>query len=78
MSADHDHSHLTETEARVRALESLLSEKGYIDPAAVDEWLIEKGHARVERGAERGQKICRTYAELSTAIGVDVRSNATW
>lgn len=37
MSADHDHSHLTETEARVRALESLLSEKGYIDPAAVDE-----------------------------------------
>ncbi len=35
---DHgDHSHLTETEARVRALESLLSEKGYIDSAAVDE-----------------------------------------
>ncbi len=33
----HDHSHLTETEARVRALESLLSEKGYIDSAAVDE-----------------------------------------
>lgn len=30
-------SHLTETEARVRALESLLSEKGYIDSAAVDE-----------------------------------------
>ena len=37
MSADHDHSHLTDIEARVRALESLLSEKGYIDPAAVDE-----------------------------------------
>ena len=33
----HDHSHLTETEARVRALESLLSEKGYIDSEAVDE-----------------------------------------
>ncbi|WP_282093352.1 nitrile hydratase subunit alpha [Epibacterium ulvae] len=33
----HDHSHLTETEARVRALESLLSEKGYIDSTAVDE-----------------------------------------
>ena len=32
-----DHSHLTETEARVRALESLLSEKGYIDSAAVDQ-----------------------------------------
>ncbi|WP_192963683.1 nitrile hydratase subunit alpha [Phycobacter azelaicus] len=40
--SDHDHkhshhSHLTETEGRVRALESVLSEKGYIDPAAVDE-----------------------------------------
>ncbi|MEM7723634.1 MAG: nitrile hydratase subunit alpha [Pseudomonadota bacterium] len=36
---DHDHefSHLTDIEARVRALESLLSEKGYIDSAAVDE-----------------------------------------
>ncbi len=40
--ADHDnshdgHSHLTETEARVRALETVLSEKGYVDSAAVDE-----------------------------------------
>lgn len=34
---DDDHSHLTDTEARVRALESLLSEKGYIDSEAVDE-----------------------------------------
>ncbi len=34
---DDDHSHLTDTEARVRALESLLSEKGYLDSAAVDE-----------------------------------------
>jgi len=36
--ADHtdSHSHLTDIDARVRALESLLSEKGYIDSAAVD------------------------------------------
>lgn len=34
---DDDHSHLTETDARVRALESLLQEKGYLDSAAVDE-----------------------------------------
>lgn len=35
---DHgEHSHLTDTEARVRALESILSEKGYIDSASVDE-----------------------------------------
>lgn len=33
---DDDHSHLTDIEARVRALESLLSDKGYIDSAAVD------------------------------------------
>jgi len=34
---DDDHSHLDEMDARVRALESLLTEKGYIDPAALDE-----------------------------------------
>ncbi len=34
---DDDHSHLTDIEARVRALESLLGEKGYINSTAVDE-----------------------------------------
>src|ERR1700743_3123500 len=36
---DHDHSgnsELTEQQARVRALETVLTEKGYIDPAALD------------------------------------------
>jgi len=33
----HDHSELSETELRVRALESILTEKGYVDPAALDE-----------------------------------------
>jgi nitrile hydratase subunit alpha len=33
---DHDHSELSEMELRVRALETVLSEKGYIDPAALD------------------------------------------
>ena len=39
----HDHSHphdhgseLSETELRVRALETVLTEKGYVDPAALD------------------------------------------
>jgi nitrile hydratase subunit alpha len=31
-----DHSHLSDIELRVRALESILVEKGYVDPAAVD------------------------------------------
>lgn len=33
---DHDHSDLSETELRVRALETILTEKGYVDPAALD------------------------------------------
>ena len=36
---DHDHDHgseLSEMQLRVRALETLLAEKGYIDPAAID------------------------------------------
>lgn len=32
----HNHSELSETELRVRALESILTEKGYVDPAALD------------------------------------------
>jgi len=33
---DHEHSELTDTQLRVRALETVLTEKGYIDPAALD------------------------------------------
>jgi nitrile hydratase len=36
---DHDHQHgseLSEMQARVRALETILTEKGYVDPAALD------------------------------------------
>ena len=36
MSDDHDHSELSDVAARVRAMETLLVEKGYIDPAALD------------------------------------------
>ena len=32
----HDHSELSETQRRVRALESIRVEKGYVDPAALD------------------------------------------
>lgn len=32
----HDHSHLSEMDVRVRALQSLLVEKGYLDPTALD------------------------------------------
>ena len=33
---DHDHSELSEMDLRVRALETVLTEKGYVDPAALD------------------------------------------
>ena len=39
MHDEHDHhhgSHLSETELRVRALETILIEKGYVDPKALD------------------------------------------
>ncbi len=34
---EHDHSHLESMELRVRALETLLVQKGYVDPAALDQ-----------------------------------------
>ncbi len=37
VSDNHNHSHLSDIDARVRALESLLVEKGYVDPGALDE-----------------------------------------
>jgi nitrile hydratase len=47
---DHDHgehgSELSEVELRVRALETVLTEKGYVDPAALDR-LIETYETRV-------------------------------
>jgi nitrile hydratase subunit alpha len=49
MAQDHDHPHgekLSETELRVRALETILTEKGYVDPAALDR-IIEAYETRI-------------------------------
>ncbi|MBX9965310.1 MAG: nitrile hydratase subunit alpha [Burkholderiales bacterium] len=44
---DHDHgSHLTEVQLRVRALETILTEKGYVDPAVLDQ-IVEHFETRV-------------------------------
>ena len=51
---DHDHSGLSETELRVRALESILTEKGYVDPAALDE-LIQTYETKV--GPRNGARV---------------------
>ena len=51
---DHDHRELGEMDLRVRALESILSEKGYIDPAALDA-LIETYKTRI--GPRNGARV---------------------
>jgi nitrile hydratase len=49
-----EHSHLDANQARVRALESVLTEKGLVDPAALDE-LIETYETRV--GPHNGARV---------------------
>ncbi|HVL72531.1 MAG TPA: nitrile hydratase subunit alpha [Beijerinckiaceae bacterium] len=73
---DHDHSHWSEMELRVRALESLLVEKGYVDPAAVDA-LIETYETKI--GPRNGARVVakawadpayreRLFADATAAI----------
>lgn len=53
----HDHSELSETELRVRALETVLTEKGYVDPAALD-ILIETYETKI--GPRNGAHVVAT------------------
>src|ERR687898_2593647 len=56
-----DHSHLSEIELRVRALESILVEKGYVDPAALDA-LVETYETRI--GPRNGAAVvARAWAD---------------
>ena len=58
---DHDHSHLDPMEIRVRALHTLLTQKGYVDPAAVDR-IIETYETEV--GPHNGaQVVARAWTE---------------
>ena len=51
---DHVHSQLSEVELRVRALESVLTQKGYIEPAALD-LLIETYEEKI--GPHNGARV---------------------
>ena len=75
---DHEHegSHLDDIELRVRALETLLTEKGYVDPAALDVF-IETYETKV--GPRNGARIVakawsdpdfrrRLFADATAAI----------
>lgn len=51
----HDHgSEMSPMEAKVRALETILTEKGYVDPAALDE-IVESYESRI--GPRNGAKV---------------------
>jgi nitrile hydratase len=77
---DHHHEHgseLSETELRVRALETILTEKGYIDPAALDR-IIEAYETRIgpHNGARAVAKAwadsdfkCAQLADATAAVG---------
>jgi len=61
MAHDHDHSHLSETELSVRALETVLLEKGYVDPAAID-LVIQKYEQKI--GPRNGARVvARAWAD---------------
>jgi nitrile hydratase subunit alpha len=51
---DHDHSHLDAMEVRVRALETLLTQKGYVDPLALDR-IIETYETKI--GPHNGARV---------------------
>lgn len=62
---DHDHSHLGEMDLRVRALQTLLERKGYVDPVAVDR-LIETYEVNV--GPHNGARVvARAWADPAYA-----------
>jgi nitrile hydratase subunit alpha len=66
---DHDHDHegseLSPIALRVKALESLLVEKGYVDPAAIDE-LIETYETKI--GPRNGARVvARAWSDPSFA-----------
>ena len=71
---DHDHHHehgseLSETQLRVRALETVLTEKGYIDPAALD-LIIEAYETKIgpaQRRARRRQGLERSGLQAGAA-----------
>src|SRR5271170_6717098 len=76
MSDDHDHSELSEVALRVKALETILVDKGYVDPAALDA-IIEtyetkigprNGARVVARAWSDAQFRARLLADATTAI----------
>ena len=65
---DHDHSELGEMDLRVRALETVLAQKGYIDPAALDV-LIDTYQTKI--GPRNGARVvARAWADPAFREGL--------
>ena len=69
----HEHSELSETALRVRALESVLTEKGYVDPVALDE-LVDYYENKV--GPRNGARVI-ARAWKDPAFGARLMADAT-
>jgi nitrile hydratase len=70
---DPDHSELSPMELRVRALETVLGQKGYIDPAALDA-LIDTYQTRI--GPRNGARVV-AHAWVDAAFREGLRRDAT-
>jgi nitrile hydratase len=68
-----EHSHLSDTQRRVRALETVLTEKGYVDPAALDA-LIETYETKI--GPRNGARVV-ARAWVDPAFADWLRNDAT-
>ena len=72
---DHDHEHgseLSDLQLRVRALETILTEKGYIDPATLDA-VVDAYETKI--GPHRGARVVAkawTDPEFERALLADI------
>ncbi|XWN32448.1 MAG: nitrile hydratase subunit alpha [Devosia sp.] len=74
MSSDHDHSHLSEMDVRVRALQSLLVKRGYVDEGAVDELVTLYEN---EVGPQNGAKVvARAWSDPAYAKRLEENATA--
>lgn len=72
--AEHDHSHLSEMEVRVRALRSYLIETGHVDPAALDTLIALYEH---EVGPQNGAKVvARAWSDAAYAARLKADATA--
>ncbi|MDH3314433.1 MAG: nitrile hydratase subunit alpha [Gammaproteobacteria bacterium] len=68
MSDHHEHAHLPDTVLRVKALESLLVEKGLVDPAALDELIDTYEHKVGPRNGARVVARAWSNADYKTRL----------